>query len=216
MFTGLIEELGEIVSIKKGPKSAVLNIACEIAESIKIGESVAVNGVCLTAVKTSKNYFSAEVMDETLKKTILGNLKSGSLVNLERALRLSDRLDGHLVSGHIDGLGIIESVTQNDIANVFKILTSEEIMYFLVPKGSIAIDGISLTLVDIGEDFFTVSLIPHTSKMTTLGFKNKGDTVNLEVDMLAKYVKNFLDKTNSKQEKETNITLDMLAENGFI
>lgn len=221
MFTGLIEELGKINSIRKGTSSAVLDISAEMASEIKIGESIAVNGVCLTAITTSNTSFQAEVMEETLQKTNLGDLKPGSGVNLERALQIGNRLDGHLVSGHVDGTGVIESISTKDIAKVIKISAGDDILRYLIPKGSIAIDGISLTLIEIEDNYFTVSLIPHTRKMTTLGIKKIGDTVNLEIDTLAKYVAKFMENItaapdNNSDGKTDGISVDFLIKNGFI
>ena len=216
IFTGLIEELGKIVSIRKGSASAVLTISADkVLSGTKIGDSIAVNGTCLTVTSLSGRIFSADVMAETLDKTSLGVLGPGDRVNLERAMQLGDRLDGHLVSGHIDGVGIIRGHTTLDIAIITEITVSPELIPFILPKGSIAIDGISLTVVDTKEDYFTVSLIPITAKETTLGFKKPGMKVNLETDMLGKYVHRFLHYSNTKKE-EKSLSMNFLAENGFL
>jgi riboflavin synthase len=215
MFTGLIEELGTIKQIKIGHKSAVLEISADISKDIKVGESVAINGVCLTAVEINDSYFKAEVMAETLKKTNLNKLKSNSKINIERALKVGDRLDGHIVSGHVDCEGIIISFSNVDIATVIEIKVKDDFIGYLVPKGSIAIDGISLTIVEVKADSFTVSLIPHTKVMTTLGIKKINDTVNLEIDMLARYVEKFI-RSAKHDEKKDKISVDFLSQNGFI
>ncbi len=198
MFTGIIEELGTVKSVEKGRKSATLKIGAEkVTDGLNQGDSVAVNGVCLTVTAFDASGFTAEVMAETLKKSNLGGLKAGDRVNLERAMRLGDRLGGHLVAGHVDATGIIKSAVREDIATVFTIDAPAEILRYVISKGSIAIDGISLTVVDYdsrstGGGSFRVSIIPHTASITTLGFKKPGDTVNLETDMLAKFVERLL------------------------
>ena len=217
MFTGLVEELGVIQGITNGPKSSKLNIKAQVVlEGLKLGDSIAVNGVCLTVVSFTSHFFEAQVMAETLYKTNLKNLKAGDQVNLERAMALGDRIGGHLVSGHVDGMGKIIEKKIHDIAEVFKIQGPVEIIKYLVPKGSIAIDGISLTIVDVNEKDFTVSIIPHTRGLTTLGFKEVGDLVNLEIDMLAKYVEKLLSTKEKTKEKQSGLSMSALVENGFI
>ncbi|MBS4024614.1 MAG: riboflavin synthase [Clostridia bacterium] len=219
MFTGLVEELGEMIKIQHGINSAKLTVkARKVLEQVKLGDSIAVNGVCLTVVWFSPSQFAAEVMDETLGKTNLGNLVTGDKVNLERALSLGDRLGGHMVSGHIDGVGKIVGLKKVDIANVITIEAPQEVTDYIISKGSVAIDGISLTVVDCQNEIFTVSIIPHTAEMTTLGYKKNGDKVNLEADMIGKYVAKFLERKaagNSKR-KESKIDVNFLAENGFL
>ena len=211
MFTGIIEELGTVKSVGKGRNSAALKIGADkITEGLNLGDSVAVNGVCLTVVSFDTTGFSAEVMAETLKKSNLGKLKSGDRVNLERAMRLGDRLGGHLVAGHVDATGIIKSAAREDIATVFTIDAPQEVLRYIIAKGSIAIDGISLTVVDYDKTSFRVSIIPHTASMTTLGFKKPGDTVNLEADMLAKFVERLLGSKAGGMDKE------FLARHGFM
>ena len=215
MFTGLIEDLGALDAINRGTNSAQLRIKTKLnLEELSLGDSIAVNGVCLTVTAKSANAFLAEVMWETLKRTNLGDLKAGDRVNLERALRLDGRLDGHLVSGHVDGTGIIAEKQKLDIAEILTVKSSPALLHYLLPKGSIAVDGISLTVVDVLDEAFSVSLIPHTRDQTTLGLKILGDMVNLEVDMLAKYVERFINR--SKDEKQNSgITYEQLLENGF-
>lgn len=217
MFTGLVEELGKLRSIKKGADSAVLTIAANtVLQGTKIGDSIAVNGVCLTVTSLNEGIFSADVMAETLSKTSLGDCKPGDYLNLERALQLGDRLGGHLVSGHIDGVGFIRASRKVDIAIITEISAPPELIPFILPKGSIAIDGISLTVVESGNDYFSVSLIPLTAKDTTLGYKNVGAKVNLETDMLGKYVHRFMQLSNNNQNKNKTLTVDFLAEHGFV
>lgn len=217
MFTGLVEELGTIQGILNGPKSSKLNIKAQVVlEGLKLGDSIAVNGVCLTVVNFSAHFLEAQVMEETLQKTNLKDLMSGDQVNLERAMALGDRLGGHMVSGHVDGVGKIIEQRRHDIATVTKIQGPTEIINYLVPKGSIAIDGISLTIVDVNEQDFTVSLIPHTRGLTTLGFKVIGDKVNLEIDVIAKYVERFLNINEKTKGKKGGLSMSALLENGFV
>jgi len=216
LFTGLVEELGIIKAINNGPQSSQLTISADIVlADVKLGDSIAVNGVCLTVVDFNTQQFQAQVMAETLQKTNLRELKIGAKVNLERALRMGDRLGGHLVSGHVDGIGKIVEQTRHDIAIVTRIAASDDVLNYLIPKGSVAIDGISLTVVDVKENDFTVSLIPHTMSITTLGLKKVGDYVNLETDMIGKYVKKFTNNQTEKQQGKS-LSLSFLAENGFL
>mgnify|MGYP005845341555 CR=1 FL=1 len=216
MFTGIIEEIGLLRDIRKGNDSARLVIgAGKVLDDIRVGDSVAVNGVCLTAVNFTAREFTADVMAETLDKTNLGSLKSGDMVNLERALRLGDRLGGHLVSGHIDGVGRIISLERHDIATLVTVKAPGEVMRYVIKKGSVAIDGVSLTVVDFGSDSFQVSLIPHTAHLTNLGFKRVGDTVNLEGDIIGKYVEKLM-SCNKESGMESKLTMGFLAEHGFL
>jgi len=204
MFTGIVKELGKIQSIKKSSNSCIFKIvALNTTKDIQEGDSIAINGVCLTVAKLQGNIFEVDVMPETLRKTNLGLLKTGAMVNVESALRLSDRLGGHVVSGHVDGIGKIISKKREGNAINFKIKTSSKITSYFVPKGSVAIDGISLTVIDVSKDLFTVAIIPHTAKMTTLGFKKQGTTVNIEIDLMGKYVKKFLGEQNKSINLET-------------
>ncbi len=218
MFTGIIEETGRIRQVSRGSQSVKLTIeASLVLEDTKVGDSISTNGICLTVVEKDNRSFTVDVMAETLRRTSLNNLAAGSRVNLERALRLSDRLGGHLLSGHVDGLGVIRSITTEDIARVIRIEAAPEQLRYIVAKGSIAIDGISLTVVDVDEHAFSVSIIPHTATVTTLLDKQPGDTVNLETDMIVKYVEKLL-KKGSHPEKEARQGVDMnfLGENGFV
>ncbi|HZK43575.1 MAG TPA: riboflavin synthase [Syntrophomonadaceae bacterium] len=217
MFTGIIEELGVVRNISRGTHSFQINIgAKKVVEDVQIGDSIAVNGVCLTVIEFSKNYFVADVMPETLNKTNLKELKGSSVVNLERALSLGDRLGGHLVQGHVDAVGTIKLKEKLDIAIIYKIAAPKEVLKYTVPKGSIAIDGISLTVVDVFADSFTVSLIPHTAQNTTLGYKEPGITVNLESDIIGRYVEKLLGVNSSQDQNKSSLNQSFLIENGFI
>lgn len=212
MFTGIIEELGQVRGITRQAVSAGLEIAADrVMEGLRVGDSIAVNGVCLTVTAFKEKSFQADVMAETLAKTNLGELKVGDRVNLERALRLGDRFGGHIVTGHVDGVGRILRKERQEIAQVLTIQAPPEVSFYLIKKGSVAVDGISLTVVESWEDGFTVSIIPHTADVTTLGFKGPGNTVNLEADLIAKYVAKFLPAARSGR-----IDGSFLAEHGFI
>jgi riboflavin synthase len=216
MFTGLIEEIGEIKSIEKAAKSARITIKSEkVLQGIKIGDSICTNGVCLTVTEFSNNTFSVDVMAETVRSSNLGKLKPGYKVNLERALRLSDRLGGHIVSGHIDGIGTIVDLQSEENATWVSVKTTKDILKYIVHKGSITIDGISLTVAYVDDNIFKVSIIPHTKGETTLVIKKIGDEVNLESDMMAKYVEKLLKYDESVKEKKP-ISMDFLKENGFV
>ncbi len=219
MFTGIIEETGIVKEITRGSKSATLRIqASKVLEETYIGDSISTNGICLTVVAQNNNSFTVEVMAETLRKTNLNKLSPGNKVNLERALKLSDRLGGHLVSGHIDGTGIITSIVKEDIARIIKIKTTSELLKYIIPKGSVALDGISLTVVSVADSFFTVSVIPHTASGTTLLRKDIGETVNIETDMIAKYTEQLLfyrENKSTDKEKKDSINMEFLNKNGF-
>ncbi len=216
MFTGLIEEIGIIEAIVNGEKSLKLSIkAKKILENTKIGDSISTNGVCLTVTDFTKNLFTVDVMPETMRKTNLGKLKNGSCVNLERALKVSDRLGGHIVSGHIDGTGRIKEYKDEDNATWVTVETKRDIIKYIIPKGSISIDGTSLTVVDVFDNSFRVSLIPITKKETILLTKKIGDEVNLECDIVGKYIERFLKFEDNKNNKET-IDMKFLMENGFL
>ena len=215
MFTGLIEELGIVKAIQSGAKSIQLTItAKKVLEDVKIGDSIAVNGTCLTVVRYNQHDFTADVMPETVKRTVLSQLKIGDVVNLERTLALGDRFGGHIVSGHIDGIGTILSMPKDDNAIVVKIKVADHLLRYIIEKGSVAIDGISLTVVEVADSYFSVSLIPHSAQMTTLGKKAVGDIVNIENDIIGKYVERLLN-LSVKEEKKTSISMDFLRENGF-
>ncbi|MEU6082360.1 riboflavin synthase [Streptomyces sp. NPDC047108] len=193
MFTGIVEELGEVVAVEDlGDASRFRLRGPVVTDDAKHGDSIAVNGVCLTVVETGQGEFTADVMAETLSRSSLGALAPGSRVNLERPMALGGRLGGHLVQGHVDGTGTVVDRKSAEHWEIVKISLPEHLTRYVVEKGSITVDGISLTVVDAGPDFFTVSLIPTTLALTTLGIKQPGDPVNLEVDVIAKYVERML------------------------
>ena len=238
MFTGIIEEIGEIKSIKRGAKSATLTIqGSVVTKDSNIGDSIAVNGVCLTATTISGNTFTADVMAETMRRSSLGDLSTGSKVNLERAMAANGRFGGHIVSGHIDGCGTIRSFVREDNAVWVTIDSPASILKYIIEKGSIAIDGISLTVAYVDDTCFKVSIIPHTAGETTLLMKKPGDTVNLENDVIGKYVEKLLGLNGSAsatvvdtnetslshtrnarhgQAGKSNIDADFLMKNGFM
>lgn len=217
MFTGIVEEIGTIKKVEKGAKSSKLTIeGKKIFEDLKLGDSVAVNGVCLTVTEYTKNTFTADVMNETLSRSNLGDLKTGSRVDLERAMAADGRFGGHIVSGHIDGTGRIVKTEKDDIAVWYTIAADRKIMKYIIEKGSVTIDGISLTVARVTDTDFAVSIIPHTAKETVLGFKKQGDTVNLENDVVGKYIEHFLTfEDKGVPEKNTGITKDFLLRAGF-
>ncbi len=216
MFTGIVEEVGTIKDIKKGSKSAVLTIKGDVVtKDSNLGDSIAVNGVCLTVTSLSGNIFTADVMAETMRRTSLGTLASGSKVNLERAMAANGRFGGHIVSGHIDGTGTISDFTREDNAVWVEIKADSKILKYIIEKGSIAIDGISLTVAYVDNTSFKVSIIPHTAKETTLLTKKVGDIVNLENDVVGKYVEKLLHYEEPK-EKKSGINQAFLMQNGFM
>ena len=215
MFTGIIEEIGAIERLDRGPRSVRMTIAGRLIFSdLKLGDSVAVNGVCLTASAISGNQFTADVMPETLDRTALGALRTGSRVNLERAMAANGRFGGHMVAGHIDGTGKIQSLRPDDNAVWVRVAAGPEILRYTIAKGSIAIDGISLTVAEVDESGISVSIIPHTGSETTLLSKKTGDLVNLETDLVGKYVEKLL-KPRDSTAGPSGITSEFLAEHGF-
>lgn len=220
MFTGIIEDIGDIKSIKHEGDSAVLVIhSSKIMDDVKLGDSIAVNGVCLTARSISGNEFTADVMAETLRRSSLGALKPGSKVNLERAMQLGGRFGGHIVSGHIDGTGTIVSMKREANAVWVEISTDSKILKLIIEKGSIAIDGISLTVAYVDDKVFKVSVIPHTASETTLLMKKVGDIINLENDTIGKYVEKLLQPFNeqsSRKNDKKSVSLETLIESGFM
>ena len=222
MFTGIIEEIGTVRSIRKGSVSASIEIGCsEILEDVKIGDSIAVNGVCLTATALTGSGFTADVMHETLNRSSLGALKAGSHVNLERAMAAGGRFGGHIVSGHIDGTGTIRKLERDENAVWYTIGCSSGLLRYIIEKGSIAIDGISLTVAKVAQDSFSVSIIPHTLSETILAEKKPGDTVNLENDCIGKYVERLLTfdaegpGQPASETKQSTLTREFLIENGL-
>ncbi|MFF9981546.1 riboflavin synthase [Streptomyces erythrochromogenes] len=193
MFTGIVEELGEVTAVEQLRKASRFRLRGPlVTQDAKHGDSIAVNGVCLTVVETADGEFTADVMQETLDRSSLGALTQGSRVNLERPMALGGRLGGHLVQGHVDGTGEILSRTPSEHWEIVKVALPENLSRYVVEKGSITVDGVSLTVVEAAADWFTISLIPTTLALTTLGLKQPGDPVNLEVDVLAKYVERLL------------------------
>ena len=194
MFTGIVEERGSIAGITELADAARLQVSGSVVtQGVRHGDSIAVNGVCLTVVEHGDDWFTADVMAETLRRSSLGSLDVGSPVNLERAARVDSRLGGHIVQGHVDGTGTIAAIDPQEHWTVVRIGLPREIARYVVEKGSITVDGISLTVVEVGDDWFTVSLIPTTLALTTMGVRAVGDTVNLEVDILAKYVERLME-----------------------
>lgn len=222
MFTGLIEEVGVLRSVSGGGEMMVLSIGASlIMDDLKIGDSVAINGVCLTATSLGDRHFTVDVMPETYRNSTLKELKSGSRINLERAMAAGGRFGGHIVQGHVDGTGEIRSVKRNQNAVVFEVAPERRDLFkFIIPKGSITIDGISLTVVTAEAATFTVSIIPHTLGETVLNHKRPGDRVNLECDVLGKYVDHLLHygsrSGNEEAAGSSKISHDFLAANGFL
>ena len=216
MFTGLIEEMGKIQSVIKSAKSAQITLrASKVLEDVKLGDSISTNGVCLTVTEYGTGFFTVDVMAETMRKSNLKNLTPGELVNLERALRLGDRLGGHMVSGHIDGVGSITSFENEDNAVWIGIKASEELLKYIVEKGSIAIDGVSLTVAYVDNNMFKVSIIPHTKTATTLLHKKVGDEVNLECDIVGKYIEKLVAPKEEVPHKG-KIDINFLSNHGFL
>lgn len=214
MFTGLIEEVGTVRAVRHGAVSSYIAVECrKVLEDVHTGDSIAVNGVCLTVTQHDDSSFQADVMNETLSRSSLGSLSSGSRVNLERAMPANGRFGGHFVSGHIDGTGTVTEIKKDGIAVWYTISAEPAIMRYIAEKGSIAIDGISLTVAKVTAGAFSVSIIPHTAEQTILPLKKAGDTVNLENDVIAKYVEKLMKPAD--EPRQSGITLDFLAKNGF-
>ena len=219
MFTGIVEETGSVAAVERGTRSSRMYVRGEkIFSDLALGDSVSVNGVCLTADAIDGHVFAADVMPETLRRSNLGALTVGSRVNLERAMEAGGRFGGHIVSGHIDGTGTITEMKREENAVWVTINAPDNILRLVIEKGSIAIDGISLTVAGLGDGFFKVSVIPHTGDETILLAKHKGDVVNLENDVIGKYVDRLLSQGSSSPGKGSTSSVDMafLAENGFI
>jgi len=211
MFTGIVEEMGSVKALRREAGSARLTIAAStVLEGTALGDSICVNGVCLTVVEMSKSEFSADVAVETLKVTNLGDLKTAAKVNLERALQLSARIGGHLVTGHVDAVGRIRE--RREEGNGWRIFVDapEAALRYIIKKGSVAVDGISLTVADVDKTGFSIAMIPHTAKLTTLGFKSGGDSVNLETDIIGKYVERLL-----SGRVEGGVSMELLKKSGF-
>jgi len=219
MFTGIIEGFGSIKEIVSSSRSRQLKIESKVVlDETKIGDSICVSGACLTVVELNSNSFKVDMSPETFEITTFSKAKSGERVNLERALRFSDRLDGHLVSGHVDGMGMITRKTADANAINVSISVSESFSRYMIKKGSVAVDGISLTINKCFPGSFEVSIIPHTAMLTTIGFKKAGDYVNIETDVIGKYVEQFLIKGSDKDKRTPTSKIDMvfLSRTGFL
>ncbi len=219
MFTGIVEEIGTVERIRRGAASAVLSIrARRVPEGTKIGDSIAVNGVCLTVVEIDDGHFQADVMHETLDRSALKTLLPGSRVNLERAMPADGRFGGHIVAGHVDDVGRITGIRRDDTAVWYTIAAEEAVLRYIVEKGSVAVDGVSLTVAKVTRTDFSISAIPHTVGHTTLAERREGDPVNLETDIIGKYVEKLMfsaaEKSDNRQ-KTGGITMDFLSKNGF-
>ncbi|MGN0037904.1 MAG: riboflavin synthase [Coriobacteriales bacterium] len=213
MFTGIVEELGTVKALRKGAASAVIEVeASTVLQGTKLGDSIATNGVCLTVTGLTPTSFTADVMHETLNRSSLGALRPGSKVNLERAMALGGRFGGHIVSGHIDGCGTIERIEADDNAVWYTIGAEPQLLRYIVEKGSVTLDGISLTVAAVDERSFKVSVIPHTREVTNLRTKSTRSTINIETDILGKYVEKLLSPAPQPQQQ---ITLEQLAALGF-
>jgi len=220
MFTGIIEGLGTITAVASAGDGKRLSVNADFAlEDSRVGDSIAVNGACLTAVRIAGTRFEVDVSPETLTRTTLKTITPGTRVNIERALRLSDRLDGHLVSGHIDGTGRLAYKKAKGNTLWIGVSVAPELTRYLIAKGSVAIDGISLTINVLNDEGFEVTIIPHTAAATTVGLKHTGDAVNIETDMIGKYVEKFIRKGNesaSEDKPETGVDMAFLHKTGFI
>ena len=214
MFTGIVEEIGLVENVKKGPASASVTInAPAVTAGTKTGDSIAVNGICLTVTSLAGSTFTADIMHESLNRSSLSDLRRGCRVNLERAMAADGRFGGHIVSGHVDGTGIISAIREDDNAVWYTVRTSPAIMRYIVEKGSVTIDGVSLTVAAVTEDSFSVSVIPHTRQVTIRGDLRAGDKVNLENDIIGKYVEKFLKPEETSVK--SNITREFLTRCGF-
>ena len=218
MFTGIVEEVGTVQALRPGSQSYILTVSAKkVLEDAKVGDSICTNGICLTVTALHNGCFDADVMPETVRRTNFASLRPGSRVNLERALTLSSRLGGHMVSGHIDGTGQITEMRKEDNAVWITVQTQPGLLRYMIEKGSIAIDGISLTLAQVTDTYFKVSVIPHTGEETILLGKHPGDTVNLECDQIGKYVDKLMHTDAGQPEKAgSGVSMKLLIENGFV
>ncbi len=231
MFTGIVEEVGRVKEIRRGSRSAVLMISArKVLEDTRIGDSIAVNGICLTVVELGDAWFAADVMPESLGRSALSGLQKGSAVNLERAMSANGRFGGHMVTGHVDGVGTILRIRKDDNAVLYRIQCKPALLHFMVEKGSVTVDGVSLTITEVAGEHFSVSLIPHTVAQTCFRERKEGDPVNLETDILGKYVERLLwdggsgsellkspwqGKSGNPESKRGGITKAFLSEYGF-
>jgi len=216
LFTGIIEEIGTIKQVIRGDQAIILEIEAEkVLEDVKLGDSIAVNGVCLTVTKCTSNRFTVDVMPETISSTSLRTLNAGSKVNLERAMIANGRFGGHFVSGHVDGIGTIQDKKRMGNAVYYTISVDDTLSRYFMLKGSVTVDGTSLTIFGVTDNSFTISLIPHTLNETILGGKGKGESVNIEVDMLAKYMEHLLKHQNGAPSRKSSMSASFLEEHGF-
>ena len=217
MFTGIIEKLGVIRQIQPaaGGKRISVDTGLDLAKTA-IGDSIAVNGACLTVVSKTGSQFTADLSPETVLKTTFSTKRVGDRVNVERAMRLSDRINGHLVSGHIDGVGAVSARREDANAIVITIAVPPDLAKYMIPKGSVAVDGISLTINQCEDDSFGITIIPHTASWTTIGFCAVGDAVNIETDILGKYVARLLKEGRQEQKEGNSLGLEILAKHGFV
>lgn len=216
MFTGIVEETGTLRSLSRGSKSCVIHVQCStVLEDTRIGDSIAVNGICLTVTSMESGGFTADVMNETLSRSSLAQTRPGDPVNLERAMAANGRFGGHIVSGHIDGTGIIREIRDDDNAVWYTVEAPPEILRYVVEKGSIAIDGISLTVARVDDRSFQVSVIPHTRAVTALSSHRVGSPVNLENDIVGKYVEKLMQPAPSESGPASGITMEFLAQHGY-
>lgn len=214
MFTGIVEELGTVEQVRRGTHSAVLTIRADtVLEGTNIGDSIAVNGICLTVTALSPTGFSADVMHETLNRSSLAKLRPGTHVNLERAMAANGRFGGHIVAGHVDGVGTVRRVERDDTAVWYTVQAGPDILRYVVEKGSITVDGISLTVAKVTDRDFSISAIPHTVAQTVLQERKVGDPVNLETDIIGKYVEKLLQPQTAKQQNK--LTMEFLSQHGF-
>lgn len=215
MFTGIVEEIGKVQSVHQSGESIVMDIrASKVLEDVHLGDSISINGVCLTVTTFTNSFFSVDIMPETFRATGLRELRPNDDVNLERAMAANGRFGGHFVSGHVDGIGEIVKIEQVDNALYYEIKLSADLMNYFVEKGSVSVDGTSLTVFKLTDDTLTISLIPHTVDATVLGNKRVGDTVNIECDMLGKYILKYLNKSQDKNEHNT-LNHDFFKDHGF-
>jgi riboflavin synthase len=220
MFTGIIEGFGTIRSLSGAGQGKRMSLESDFElDRTKLGDSIAVNGACLTAVKISGKVFEVDISPETIEKSTFKSAKTGDRVNLERAIKLGDRLDGHIVTGHIDGTGVIESVETSSNAIIIKIKAPEKVMKYIIEKGSVAVDGTSLTVNSCDENSFSLAIIPHTKGLSIVGSKKVGEKVNLETDVVGKYIEKLITGKNSSsgtESKEEGVSMDFLRSNGFL
>ncbi|HKL41002.1 MAG TPA: riboflavin synthase [Clostridia bacterium] len=217
MFTGIIQKMGRVKQINNQGESYKLTVTVDdFLDTVSIGDSIATNGVCLTVTRKSNNEFTADVMPTTYRKSTFSDLNIGSLVNLEKSMRITDGFDGHIVTGHIDSIGKITKIKQDYNAILIRIEPPQETLKYFIPEGSVAIDGISLTIAELRDKDFTVSIIPHTREWTTLKEKTVGSSVNIEGDVLGKYVERLMQFNNKESSKKSSISKNFLKDNGFM